>query len=220
VSKHPELAKLKVKKEHYVLAEFVRRLGKELETAEEVIWDCRVPGGCSLKRPDLLYRFKHFYIQVEVDEDGHEETSCADEDSRLAVIQADVDLPGVVIRLNPDLDGFACFRSRQLRNGEKVLEATKHFDVLMAKAEQECTKLLGDPPTELLRVFVDADPAAGVYISRVWGRGDGGETFSGSSKTPSSCGLASIRENSKTAHANSDGSFTAQPPSVSPNWPM
>ena len=61
-----------------------------------------MPGGCTLKRPDMLFRLEDRFVQVEVDEEGHEDRSCADEDSRLELIAADVGLPGLVLRLNPD----------------------------------------------------------------------------------------------------------------------
>ena len=88
-AQYPERAKLKVRKEHLLLAELQRRLPWLGEKAEQLIWDCPVPGGCTLKRPDMLYRFEDRFVQVEVDEEGHEDLSCADEDSRLELIAAD-----------------------------------------------------------------------------------------------------------------------------------
>ena len=85
-----------------MLAELQRRLPWLGERATQLIWDCPVPGGCTLKRPDMLYRLEDRFVQVEVDEEGHEDLSCADEDSRLELIAADVGLPGLVLRLNPD----------------------------------------------------------------------------------------------------------------------
>jgi ribosomal protein L30/L7E len=67
----------------------------------------------------MLYRFEDRYVQLEVDENGHEDKSCADEDSRLELIAADVGLPGLVVRLNPDHDG--CFGWKRLRNGESCV---------------------------------------------------------------------------------------------------
>ena len=83
-----------------MLAELQRRLPWLGERATQLIWDCPVPGGCTLKRPDMLYRLEDRFVQVEVDEEGHEDLSCADEDSRLELIAADVGLPGLVLRLN------------------------------------------------------------------------------------------------------------------------
>jgi hypothetical protein len=115
----PERAKLKVRKEHHIIADIQRALPWLPERAEQVVWDCPVPGGCTLKRPDMLYRFEDRYVQLEVDEDGHEDRSCADEDSRLELIAADVGLPGLVVRLNPDHDG--CFGWKRLHNGESCV---------------------------------------------------------------------------------------------------
>ncbi|CAE7799753.1 WRKY19, partial [Symbiodinium microadriaticum] len=92
-AKYPDRAKLKVRKEHLLLAELQRRLPWLGEKAEQMIWDCPLPGGCTLKRPDMLFRFEDRFVQVEVDEEGHEDLSCADEDSRLELIAADVGLP-------------------------------------------------------------------------------------------------------------------------------
>ena len=50
----PEKAKLKVKKENFLVAELQRRIADVTADAQVVEGDCRVPGGCSLKKPDLL----------------------------------------------------------------------------------------------------------------------------------------------------------------------
>jgi hypothetical protein len=105
-----------------------------------VVWDCSFPGGCSVKRPDYLFKFAHFYIQIEVDESGHEQYSCVDEDIRLELIAADVGLPGFVIRINPDVSP-CCWFHRKTRDGELIIEATSRFAPLMDKVEvaiREC----------------------------------------------------------------------------------
>jgi len=164
-----ELAKSRVRKEHFVLAEFSRLLSVEMAESRAITWDCPVPGGCSLKRPDLLYRFQNFYLQVEVDEYGHEDKSCLDEDARLAVIAADVNLPGLVFRINPDLEGFGCFTAVQLVNGEKALKATKHFSTLMDRVVSEVRRCVAEPPEDgVSQVFIDAGPAPGVHALRTW----------------------------------------------------
>ena len=63
---HPDKAKHKVRREQLILAE-LERLVPELGNAFSLLWDCRVPGGCSLKKPDYLARFSDRYLQVEVD---------------------------------------------------------------------------------------------------------------------------------------------------------
>jgi hypothetical protein len=90
---YPERAKLKVRKEHYVLAE-LHRLLPVLESANTVVWDCPFPGGCSLKRPDHLYAWPERYLHIEVDEEGHADYGCEEEDSRLELIAAISGAPG------------------------------------------------------------------------------------------------------------------------------
>jgi hypothetical protein len=165
---HPDLAKLKVRKEHYIIAEIDTRLHDVFATAVAVSWDCPVAGGCTLLRPDLLVRFAGLYLQVEIDEHGHQQKGCAEEDSRLSLIAADVGLPGVVLRINPDQPGFECFRKKALSNGEVALECTKHFKPLMDKAEDSIRKALATPPSSVIQLFVDADPDAVVQTSRPW----------------------------------------------------
>ena len=151
---YPEKARLKVRKEHYVLAE-LERLIPEL-AAFQSVWDCPVPGGCSLKRPDKLYVMADRYMQFEVDERGHASHDCFDEDARLEIIAADVGLPGVVVRLDPDSP--PCFRRKRLRNGEYAeqrIPAT--FERLLRRAEVAArAAMTGPPPAEVHRVFVSA----------------------------------------------------------------
>jgi len=164
-SLYPEKAKLKVRKEHHILAELQRRL--KLPQISEITWDCPVAGGCSLKRPDLLIDLPEMYIQVEVDENGHCGLDCADEDTRLAIIAADVGKPGMVLRLNPDIPGFECFRVILLQNGERALRATKFFELLMSRAEtslNNCSKFFEG----VVRVFIDSNPAREPSGERLW----------------------------------------------------
>ena len=148
----PEKAKLKVRKEHYVLCE-LERIVPEL-SAFQSIWDCPVPGGCSLKRPDKLYVMADRYLQIEVDEWSHADYACLDEDARLEIIAADVGLPGLVLRLDPDEP--QCFRRKRLNNGETVETKTERFDVLLRKAAQRVHSFLqGDAPTEVVREWLD-----------------------------------------------------------------
>ena len=95
---------------------------------------------------------------------------CEDEDSRLAIIVADVDLPGVVVRRNPDVPGHECFRRKQLCNGEMGLEAVaRRFVVLMDRAEEATRRMLAAPPETLRRVFLDAHPDRHEPLfERVW----------------------------------------------------
>jgi hypothetical protein len=77
----------------------------------------------------------------------------------LELIAADVGLPGAVIRLNPDVPGFECFRHVQLCNGESALRAVGiNFELAMDRLEREVRKVLACPPSTLLRIFVDSSP--------------------------------------------------------------
>ena len=167
----PEKAKLTVREEHYIVAELQRRLAYAFHAATLMEWDCRVPGGCSLKRPDLLVVFPGRYLQFEIDEDGHDDAECCEEDARLAIIAADVGLPGFVLRLNPDAPSHECFRRRQLCNGEMALDAVEeNFLRLMDRAEGSARRFLEGPaPEGLRRVFLDARPHMGALLDeRVW----------------------------------------------------
>ena len=162
VALFPDKAKLKVRKEQYVLAE-LERLVPELG-AYETTWDCAVPGGCSLKQPDKLYKLSDRYLHLEVDEFGHADKACVDEDTRLELIAADVGLPGLVLRLDPD--NPPCFRHRQLGNGERVYERIQSpFNSLLAQAAEKVRSFLADlPPTNVERVFLRSTP--GVLATR------------------------------------------------------
>ena len=152
VALYPDKAKLKIRKEHYVLAELDRLL--PTLSAFQSVWDCPVPGGCSLKRPDKLYVMHDRYIQIEVDEFGHNGNACFDEDTRLEIIAADVGLPGYVIRIDPD--NPACFRHKRLVNGEAVeVVIDAPFNTLMSKTVQVVeTCMRGPAPDSVERVFV------------------------------------------------------------------
>jgi hypothetical protein len=135
VALHPEQAKSKVKKEIMVLAEMERRCPDIYERANERVWDCRVEGGCSLRRPDMLLDFGTWAVIIEVDESYHDEKSCWDEETRLNIIAADIQLPVAVLRLKVDTP-VACFSFKKLGNGERVLNAKQQpFNGLMQRAE-------------------------------------------------------------------------------------
>ncbi|OLP76603.1 hypothetical protein AK812_SmicGene43441 [Symbiodinium microadriaticum] len=151
-AQYPERAKLKVRKEHLMLAELQRRLPWLGEWAQQLIWDCPVPGGCTLKRPDMLFRLEDRFVQIEVDEEGHEDLSCADEDSRLELIAADVGLPGLVLRLNPDAERV--LKRRRLCNGESgfCVGDADAFNGLFDAAEAAVETFLNEPAPEGVRV--------------------------------------------------------------------
>ena len=152
-AQYPDRAKLKVRKEHLMLAELQRRLPWLGERATELIWDCTVPGGCTLKRPDMLFRLEDRFVQVEIDEEGHEDRNCADEDSRLELIAADVGLPGLVLRLNPDAERV--LKRRRLSNGEHCfcVGDADAFNGLFDAAEAAVEAFVNEPAPESVRVL-------------------------------------------------------------------
>jgi hypothetical protein len=151
----PEQARLKVRTEHYIVNELNRRMPELMGKARSATWDCTAPGGCSLKRADLLYIFDDRYVQIEIDEKGHASYPCFDEDARLEIIAADVGLPGMVLRLNPDEP--ACFGPKRLSNGETAIQI-KDRAALEALMEETCqtinTYLSVPPPPTLVRIYI------------------------------------------------------------------
>ena len=99
----------------------------------------------------MLYRLDDRFVQVEVDEDGHEDRSCADEDSRLELIAADVGLPGLVLRLNPDAK--RALKQRRLRNGESCFAVgdAEAFNELFDAAEAAVDAFLAETAPEGVR---------------------------------------------------------------------
>ena len=143
---HPELAKSKVRKEHLVLGELERRCIDIFERCGRATWDCPVEGGCSLKRPDLALDFGTHVVVIEVDELQHDEASCWDEDTRLAVIAADFQKPVAVIRLRVDTP-VPCFRRKRMSNGEPTWVAIEGpFGLIMSRAEVALRELAQRQP--------------------------------------------------------------------------
>lgn len=141
VALHPEKAHSKVRKEHLVLAELERLCPDVFEQATRREWDCPVEGGCSLKRPDLLLDFGIHAVVVEVDELQHATMPCWDEDTRVAVIAADLQVPLCVLRLRVD-DPVPCFTQKRLKNGEQIVRArSPAFELLTQRAADELQAL-------------------------------------------------------------------------------
>jgi hypothetical protein len=93
--------KTMVRKEQFILAELQRQM-PELEDFF-VLWDCPIKGGCSNRRPDMLYDFGIAYLVIEIDEDAHryEDESCRNK--RMCEIYQDLEhSPIVFVRINPD----------------------------------------------------------------------------------------------------------------------
>ena len=153
---HPERVTTQVRREHHIVAE-IKRLMPELEAgAFHTVWDCPIPGGCSLKRPDLIFILPHVYVQIEVDEYGHPNDSCWDEDTRLEIIAADVGTPGIVLRINPDKEPL--LKKRKRKDGELVWECTQAFEPCMERAAEFLRKMLHSPPADgIQRFFISGD---------------------------------------------------------------
>lgn len=93
-------------------------------------------------------------MQIEVDEYGHSEHPCWDEDARLEIIAADIGTPGIVLRIN--LDAMPVLRRRKRPDGEVVWEATTHFESFMKLAADFLRRQLLVPPSEgVVRFFHD-----------------------------------------------------------------
>ena len=112
--------KLKVRKEHFVLAEIQRQI-PELEDYF-VTQDCKIPGqSCVSYRPDIAWSVNDTLIHVEIDENGE---SHEDDDTRLVAIHSASNCKNhICIRFNPDESskwGFPCLIKKTLCNGERV----------------------------------------------------------------------------------------------------
>ena len=117
-SMYPELGKLRVRKEQFILAE-IQRMVPELESYL-LGWDCRLPGqSCSESRPDMVWKVKDTLIHVEIDECGDEHED--DEERIIGIHAASGCDKHVLIRFNPDKssDGSpSCLRRVQLKSGD------------------------------------------------------------------------------------------------------
>jgi hypothetical protein len=82
------------------------------------IWDKRVFGGSSLRRPDLFLELENQIIIIEVDENQHRKYDCSCDNKRLMEISLDVKHKSIVfIRFNPD--------SYYDKNNNKILSPWK-----------------------------------------------------------------------------------------------
>ena len=152
----PDMVRRKVRKEHLILSEIVRRVPQLEELAYHWQWDCRVQGGCSLKRPDMLFLLPTFYVQIEVDEDGHEQHECFNEDARLELIAADIGMPGVVVRINPD-SAPPMLKRCKMKNGEAAWGPSATFSSRMDVIQNFLERtLLRSDVANMERYFFDS----------------------------------------------------------------
>ena len=137
----PHKVTLKVRQEHLILAEIQRCLPQLQHWFLE--WDCPVAGGCSLKRPDMLWEMPAFYLHMEVDEGGN---SHEDDRERLKEIQRSMGLhrPGIVLRINAD----GLLRKKQHLDGEIKYSATSQFEEKMIVVIEYIQKHILDQMTD------------------------------------------------------------------------
>lgn len=156
----PGSVTFKVRQEHLILAEIQRQL-PELEQWF-VDWDCPVPGGCSLKRPDMLWELPCFYFQIEVDEGG---TNHEDDRDRLREIQTSMGThrPGLVLRVNAD----GLLRKRQHSDGEFKYSATKNFKERMQNIVDYIRCNVAEPGNAMAVPSQCASDSAALHIERL-----------------------------------------------------
>ena len=153
----PELVKRwQIRREHYVLAEIQRRI-PELEPFF-ITWDCAIGGGCSLKKPDMLWDFQTWYLHIEIDEDNKRHEQCP---RRLIEINKDMGgRPGIVVRVNPD----PLLRHSRLPDGTmRWSKYEKTFDAGMDNVEAMIRKLCNGDVFDYSPNLHATSPAPSVY---------------------------------------------------------
>ena len=117
---HPDLNRLRVRVEHFVLAEIQRLIPQMTKYLE--IQDCPVPCGVSMERPDALYVIGKTLVQIEIDETPDHEN---DQNRLMRILASTNAVEHIVIRVHThSTDQYpSMFTKKRLRNGESVLEA-------------------------------------------------------------------------------------------------
>jgi hypothetical protein len=117
------------------------------------VYDRKVSGGCSKRRPDLACDFGSHILVVEVDEHRHEGYSC--ENKRLMELMQDFGMrPMVVVRFNPDAYGSVTSCWGTGKNGiqrvkpSKVVEWKGRLGALL----EAIRGYVGSPPSKELTV--------------------------------------------------------------------
>lgn len=80
----------------------VAALAELVPSATAVLNNKQITGGCSKRRPDLLYDAGTHFVAVEIDEDQHEQYDRGCEHRRMLEIGQDCGMPTHFIRYNPD----------------------------------------------------------------------------------------------------------------------
>jgi hypothetical protein len=132
--------KTMVRKEQFVLAEVQRQL-PELEDFF-VLWDCPIDGGCSNKRPDMLFDFKIGCLVIEIDEDAHRYEDLTCRNKRMCEIFEDLaERPIVFIRFNPDKYGTRSPMFRMTAKTHQLKCNETEFQFRMEKLIEEIKKV-------------------------------------------------------------------------------
>jgi hypothetical protein len=134
--RYPDLARLKIRKEHMVIAELqcrcssVFKKAEVLQSTSDRVIDCH---GDSLSSPKMLLHFCTHAVVIEVDEEEDEEVSWYGQDDRMNAISADLKVPLTLLRIRVDFPN-PCFSFKRW-NGESTLTVEKDsFERLMTRA--------------------------------------------------------------------------------------
>jgi hypothetical protein len=133
----PGSGKTKIRQEESLIEGLRQRL-PELEEYM-VARDCKIPGGCSLKRPDILYLFDSttkspFAFAIECDERGKQHEDCI---KRLQLLVRDHGhQAALVLRINPNgRKEEKMLKQFGMDDKTKYYAPTGHFDKLMDQVE-------------------------------------------------------------------------------------
>jgi hypothetical protein len=91
---------------------------KEHFSNYNLIFDKRIDGGSSLRRPDILINLENQVLIIEIDENQHKKYDCGCDNRRLMELSLDVNHKSIVfIRFNPHLASKTrCFATYFLYN--------------------------------------------------------------------------------------------------------
>jgi hypothetical protein len=121
------------------------------------VYDQRVSGGCSKRRPDLVCDFGSHILVVEVDEYRHEGYSC--ENKRLMELMQDFGMrPMAVVRFNPDAYGSVTSCWGPGKDGILRVKPSK---------AKEWEGRLGDL-VETIRGYVDSPPSRELTVDHLF----------------------------------------------------
>jgi len=98
-----------------------------------LVFDKRVEGGCSARRPDILLDMGDYVIVIEVDENQHQSYDCTCENKRIMQIFQDCgSRPLTMIRFNPDQ-----YYDNQGRSVPSCWEIAKSTGICIVKTKKK-----------------------------------------------------------------------------------